>query len=220
MIEAKILNRLNHPNIIKFNEVFIALKPTCTLNIVTEYAEGGDLSQKIQLQNKNHFKEDQILDWIIQISLALHEIHSKKILHRDIKPANCFLTLNNMIKIGDFGISKPLVSTMEMANTFIGTPYFLSPEILTSQPYSYKCDIWSLGVVVYELMTFTIPFKGNNIFQLQMNITKGNFALPPPNLYSKELRELLKELLSHDPKNRPSALEILSNFCFIIIIVY
>lgn len=180
------------------------------MNIVTEYAEGGDLSHRIRLQNKYPFKENQILDWVIQISLALHEIHSKKILHRDIKPANCFLSKNDMIKIGDFGISKPLVNTMEMANTMIGTPYFLSPEILSSHPYSYKCDIWSLGILLYELMMFKLPFEGQNIFQLQNNITKGIITSPPPNTYSKELRTLLKELLINDPNKRPSAMKILS----------
>jgi NIMA (never in mitosis gene a)-related kinase len=81
--------------------------------------------------------------------LAMKHVHDRKIIHRDIKGQNIFLTKNNIIKLGDFGIAKILNKTMEKARTVVGTPYYLSPEIIESKPYSFKSDIWSLGVLLY-----------------------------------------------------------------------
>ena len=90
--------------------------------------------------------------------LALGHIHSKNILHRDLKPKNILLTKSNVIKIGDFGISKMLDHTFDMAKTATGTPYYLSPEIIKAEPYNFKADIWSLGVLLYEMCAFHPPF--------------------------------------------------------------
>ena len=94
--EAIILKKLDHPNIIKFKEVFLQKKPSEALNIVTEYADGGDLGQKIEEQKKQPFSESQILDYITQICLALQHIHKKKIIHRDLKSGNVFLMKSGM----------------------------------------------------------------------------------------------------------------------------
>lgn len=90
-----------------------------------------------------------MLDWFTQMCLAMKHVHDRKIIHRDIKGQNIFLTKNNIIKLGDFGIAKILNKTMEKARTVVGTPYYLSPEIIESKPYSFKSDIWSLGVLLY-----------------------------------------------------------------------
>ncbi len=91
----------------------------------------GDLSQKIKeyKANKEYFSSDQIFDWFCQLSLALKHIHDHKILHRDLKAQNIFLTKENLVKLGDFGISKVLESTNDFAKTSLGTPYYLSPEV-------------------------------------------------------------------------------------------
>ena len=206
--EAKILKKLDHPNIIKFKEVFLQRQPKPALNIVTEYADGGDLGQKIEKQKKVPFSEAQILDYITQICLALQHIHKKKIIHRDLKSGNIFLMKSGIVKVGDFGIAKGLQSTWEKAKTFVGTPYFLSPEIINNQPYDNKSDIWALGVLLYELMTFQMPFNAVSLPLLSIKINRGVYK-PPPSTYSSDIRNLLKKCLTVNPDKRPSIDEIL-----------
>jgi len=93
----------------------------------------------------------------------LKHIHSKKILHRDLKSQNIFLTKDNQAKLGDFGISKVLESTHDFAQTSLGTPFYLSPEVCMGQCYDYKSDVWMLGCILYELCTLTRPFEGETI---------------------------------------------------------
>ena len=214
--EVKILKKLNHPNIIKFHEGFIVPNPSPALNIIVEYADGGDLSMKIKNQKKKnrYFEESQILDWFIQICLALHHMHKKHILHRDIKAQNIFLTINNIIKIGDFGISKSLDNTLEKARTVIGTPYYVSPEIIQNIPYSYKSDIWSLGVLLYEMVSLKMPFDAPNLPILALKIQKGEYE-KLKNIWSEDLRNLIYSMLLTNPDKRPNLEDILSKFyCF------
>lgn len=95
------------------------------------------------------FPEHQIVTWLVQMALAMNYVHDKKILHRDLKTQNIFLTSKGDIKIGDFGIARVLQHTYDCANTAIGTPYYLSPEICQEKPYNQKSDIWSLGCIFY-----------------------------------------------------------------------
>ena len=215
MEEVKIIQKLNHPNIIKFHEVFISKQPYETLNIIQEYADGGDLSERIEkMKNKNKFfSENQILDWFTEISLALNHMHSKHILHRDIKSQNVFLTKNNMIKLGDFGISKTLDYTLAKAMTVIGTPYYLSPEIIQSIPYSYESDIWSLGVLLYEMCSLKMPFNASNLPVLALKIQKGEYE-KLDKMWSKDLRNLVYSMLQIDPEKRPNLRDILSKVFF------
>lgn len=125
---------LSHPNIIHFREVYKTKKGQ--LCIVMDYADGGDLASKIKKAKEESngglflLDEDIILDWFTQICLAMKHCHDRKIIHRDLKAGNVFLTKNGIIKLGDFGIAKVLGSTLEKAMTVIGTPYYLSPEII------------------------------------------------------------------------------------------
>ncbi len=207
--EAKILEKLDHPNIIKFRELFFAKKPRFTLNIVTDFADGGDLHNKIKSQKGKYFSEKQILDWFTQICLSLKHIHDKKILHRDLKSQNIFLTENGIVKLGDFGIAKCLECTYEKALTVIGTPYYLSPEIVNNKPYSFKSDIWSMGVLLYEMTALKMPFDATSLPLLSLKIIKGNYNAPPL-CFSRELRNLITTLLIVDPNKRPNINEILS----------
>lgn len=219
-LEAKILEKLNHPNIIKFIEVFRSSKPTSTLNIVMDFAKGGDLQKliKTQRQKKQYFKESQIIDWFTQICLAIKHIHDKKILHRDLKSQNIFLTENGLIKLGDFGIAKCLNFTMEKACTIVGTPYYLSPEIVQNQPYNFKSDIWSLGVLLYEMMALKMPFDAKSLPMLSLKIIKGQYD-SIPKLFSDDLKNLVKTLLNTDPGKRPSINDVLSKLIFQIIFI-
>jgi NIMA (never in mitosis gene a)-related kinase 1/4/5 len=98
--------------------------------------------------------------------LALKHIHEKRILHRDIKTSNIFLTSNGTVKIGDFGISRILEGTKEETQSVVGTPYYMSPEVCQSKPYSYKSDIWALGCCLYELCTLKHAFDAKNLLGL------------------------------------------------------
>lgn len=153
-MEAGLLKNLVHPNIVEYKESFLSQDH---LTIIMEHCEVGDLAYHIKRkQQKNEtFSEQEIFHWMVQICMALEYVHSRKVLHRDIKTQNVFLTGANTIKLGDFGISKVLESTTQVAMTVVGTPYYMSPESCQSEPQTSKSDIWALGVIVYELCTLT-----------------------------------------------------------------
>lgn len=137
-----------------------------------------------------------------------HFLNDRKIIHRDLKGQNIFLTKNNLVKLGDFGIAKILSKTLEKAKTMVGTPYYLSPEIIESKPYSSKTDIWSLGVILYELCALKPPFNADSLHFLALKIVKGSYA-PIPSHYSREMKNLMSILLQVDPVRRPSINEIM-----------
>jgi len=186
------------------------------LVIIMEYCEEGDLHYHIQqqLSQKTHFPEKTILNWFLQMVMALEYIHRSQILHRDIKSSNIFLTACGSIKIGDFGIAKILTTTIPTTNTLVGTPNYLSPEICDNKPYTYKTDIWALGCVLYELCALKVPFQAQNIMELLVKITKDNIE-PIPKIYSKDIGRLLKGLLTKEANKRPSCQEILAKPMFI-----
>ena len=213
--EVKILKKCKHPNIIAFKEAFITRKPTRALHLVTEYADSGDLQQIIKSQSKKNelFSESQIINWLIQICLALKYIHKLNIIHRDIKPSNIFLTKDGLIKIGDFGVSKALRKGQHDTNTTVGTPLYMAPEVIDSENYDYKADIWSLGITFFEIMTFTLPFDGNNQVGLFNNIIefkKKNSFNNKAIIYSDELINIVRKMFSKNPKDRPTIDEILN----------
>ncbi|NXG50181.1 NEK1 kinase, partial [Psilopogon haemacephalus] len=203
--EVAVLANMKHPNIVLYRESF---EENGCLYIVMDYCEGGDLFKKINAQKGILFPEDQILDWFVQICLALKHIHDRKILHRDIKSQNIFLTKDGTIQLGDFGIARVLNSTAELARTCIGTPYYLSPEICQNKPYNNKSDIWALGCVLYEMCTLKHAFEAGNMKNLVLKIISGPF--PPVSMhYSYDLRNLLSQLFKRNPRNRPSVNSIL-----------
>ncbi|XP_064227073.1 serine/threonine-protein kinase Nek1 isoform X6 [Aotus nancymaae] len=203
--EVAVLANMKHPNIVQYRESF---EENGSLYIVMDYCEGGDLFKRINAQKGVLFQEDQILDWFVQICLALKHVHDRKILHRDIKSQNIFLTKDGTIQLGDFGIARVLNSTVELARTCIGTPYYLSPEICENKPYNNKSDIWALGCVLYELCTLKHAFEAGSMKNLVLKIISGSF--PPVSLhYSYDLRSLVSQLFKRNPRDRPSVNSIL-----------
>ncbi|OHT14679.1 Serine/threonine-protein kinase Nek5 [Tritrichomonas foetus] len=202
--ETHILSKLHHPNIIGFRGSFLEKN---IFHIVMDYADGGDLGQKIANQTEP-FSEDQVLDWFVQLCLALKHCHDRKILHRDLKTQNVFLTQKGLVKLGDFGISKILEHTTSFAKTSIGTPYYLSPEICEGRPYNEKSDIWSLGCVLYEICTLKHPFDSNCINGLIVKIIRCRPA-PIPKCYSANLQGIIDSLLQKQPSKRPKINQIL-----------
>ncbi|XP_014899429.1 serine/threonine-protein kinase Nek1 isoform X3 [Poecilia latipinna] len=203
--EVAVLANMSHPNIVQYKESF---EEGGCLYIVMDYCEGGDLFKKINSQKGVLFPEEQILDWFVQICLALKHVHGRKILHRDIKSQNIFLTKEGTVQLGDFGIARVLNSTVELARTCIGTPYYLSPEICENKPYNNKSDIWALGCVLYEMCTLKHAFEAGNMKNLVLKIIRGSY--PPVSVhYSQELRSLLAQLFKRNPRERPSIGSIL-----------
>ncbi|XP_050833638.1 serine/threonine-protein kinase Nek3 isoform X2 [Serinus canaria] len=207
--EAVLLAKMKHPNIVAFKESFEA---DGHLYIVMEYCDDGDLMQKIKHQGGNLFPEDTILHWFVQMCLAVKHIHDKRVLHRDIKSKNVFLTQSGKVKLGDFGSARLLAHPMSYACTYVGTPYYVPPEIWESLPYNNKSDIWSLGCILYELCTLKHPFQANSWKHLILKICKGSYD-PLPSHYSYELHYLIKQMFKRNPQNRPSASTILARGC-------
>ncbi|XP_050417148.1 serine/threonine-protein kinase Nek1 isoform X2 [Patella vulgata] len=198
--EVAVLAQLNHPNIVTYLESF---EEKGTLYICMDYCAGGDLYSKINQQRGALMTEEQIWSYFAQICLAIKHIHDRKILHRDIKSQNIFLTGEGRVKIGDFGIAKVLNSTMELARTCIGTPYYLSPELVENLPYNNKSDVWSLGCVLYEMTTLKHAFEAGNMKNLVLKIIRGVYPPIPPK-YSYELRGIIAQLFKRSPRDRPS----------------
>ncbi|XP_053186917.1 serine/threonine-protein kinase Nek1-like [Scomber japonicus] len=201
--EVEVLSNMSHPFIVQYKESF---EEGDCLYIVMDYCEGGDLSKKIESQKGKLFSEDQILDWFVQICLALKHIHDSNILHRDIKPQNIFLTKDGTVQLGDFGVARVLNSTEELATTGIGTPLYFSPEIWKHKPYNNKSDIWALGCVLHEMCTLK-PADCSKM-DLEQKLISGSYP-PVSDHYSQELCSLLAQLLKRDPEERPSVSSIL-----------
>ncbi|XP_010634933.1 serine/threonine-protein kinase Nek3 isoform X2 [Fukomys damarensis] len=207
--EAVLLAKMKHPNIVAFKESFEA---EGHLYIVMEYCDGGDLMQKIKQQKGKLFPEDMILNWFTQMCLGVNHIHKKRVLHRDIKSKNVFLTQSGKVKLGDFGSARLLSSPMAFACTYVGTPYYVPPEIWENLPYNNKSDIWSLGCILYELCTLKHPFQANSWKNLILKICQGSIR-PLPSHYSYELRYLIKQMFKRNFSQRPSATTLLSRGC-------
>ena len=208
--EVRILASIEHKNIIGYKEAFFDDKSK-TLNIVMEYADGGDLNTQIKeiKQKKLFFEEKQIWSTLIQILEGLNYLHKSSIIHRDLKSANIFLTKDGIVKIGDLNVSK-ILTKMVTTNTQTGTPYFASPEIWNDQPYDYKCDIWSVGCIIYEMASLHVPFRGVSMQNLYKNVLRGIYQQIPFR-YSDDLKQIIKSILVVNPKKRPSAKELLEN---------
>uniref|UniRef100_A0A8C3KPD2 NIMA related kinase 3 n=1 Tax=Calidris pygmaea TaxID=425635 RepID=A0A8C3KPD2_9CHAR len=200
--EAILLAKMKHPNIVAYIESFEA---DGHLYIVMEYCDDGDLMQKIKHQGGSLFPEDTILHWFVQMCLGVKHIHDKRVLHRDIKSKVTTASFVAMNKLSS-------ACNMSYACTYVGTPYYVPPEIWESLPYNNKSDIWSLGCILYELCTLRHPFQAKSWKHLILNICKGSYN-PLPSHYSYELHYLIKQMFKRNPKNRPSASTILARSC-------
>ena len=176
-----------------------------------EYASNGDLHQKVLAKKKSSefFSESQITLWLSQLTGALLYLNEKKVIHRDLKIQNVFLDEKENVKLGDFGISKELEVTNQLAMSSVGTPYYMSPEICSSSSYSHASDMWMLGCTLYELCTLKKPFKGDSISTVILAILNET-PEPIDHDYSSFLKELTFDLLNKDPTQRPTIKEVIS----------
>jgi serine/threonine protein kinase len=155
--EVQVLKDLRHPNIVTYKDSFFDKEDF--FYIVMIYCDGGDFYNKIKISKGKNFPENEIIDWIVQLGLALSYIHDKKILHRDLKTQNIFIK-DNKIRIGDFGISKIFNQTKDLAGSMVGTPLYMSPEQYSNKKYGFKSDIWAFGCCLYEMCNMKHAFEG------------------------------------------------------------
>ena len=202
--EVEVLRTFDSPFIVKYIESF---EDDGVLYIVMEYADGGDLSMMLN-ERRSHLQEDEVMHYFIQIVLALKYLHDKNILHRDIKGQNIFLCRDGTVKLGDFGIAKALDSTNQLAQTVIGTTFYMAPDVLKGSGYNSKADIWSLGCVLYELCALSRPFDANSLPELLMSIITGRYA-PIPSQFSTNVRDLIDGMLQLNPEERLSVDQII-----------
>uniref|UniRef100_A0A8C4YVY3 non-specific serine/threonine protein kinase n=1 Tax=Gadus morhua TaxID=8049 RepID=A0A8C4YVY3_GADMO len=204
--EAKLLSQLRHPNIVTYRESWEG--EDCQLYIVMGFCEGGDLYHRLKQQKGDLLPERQVVEWFVQIAMALQYLHEKHILHRDLKTQNIFLTKTNIIKVGDLGIARVLENQNDMASTLIGTPYYMSPELFSNKPYNHKSDVWALGCCVYEMSTLKHAFNAKDMNSLVYRIVQGK--LPQmPGQYDPLLGELIRSMLCKRPEERPDVKLIL-----------
>ncbi|KAG9101745.1 G2-specific serine/threonine protein kinase [Ceratobasidium sp. UAMH 11750] len=225
--EVNILKDLKHDNIVRYHDRYVD-RENGILYILMEFCGGGDLSgaiKQMRRQNK-HIAEDTVWSYFAQILLALHHCHfpnskgsgdaaqpsrpTQQILHRDLKPENVFLDAEGYVKLGDFGLAKQ-ISYATFTQTYVGTPYYMSPELINEKQYDTKSDIWSLGCLIYELCAQNPPFHEAKTHQeLALSIRQGRIP-PLPRGYSSALSNVIKSMLNVNPAMRPSAQQLLQH---------
>ena len=205
-LEAKVLSKIKSKYVVKYYDSF---EEDAKLNIIMEYCDNGDLNDFLERHKltKHLLPENIVWKIFIKITLGMADIHKLKILHRDLKSLNIFLKKDDDIRVGDLGVAKILNQTF-FAKTFIGTPYYLSPEICEDKPYNDKSDVWALGCILYELCTYQHPFTAKSQGGLILKILNDN-PKPIHSYYSKDLSNLINLIFDKDYKKRPSCLDIL-----------
>ena len=192
--EIKIHSKIEHPNIIRLYNVN---ETETEINIIMEYAKKGNLYQLIS-QNKTGFKENKAFHYFIQVVNAVYFLHENQIIHRDIKPENILIAENDIIKLCDFGWAKQL--TIKNRSSFCGTVEYMAPEIIGNENYDFSVDIWSLGILLYELIMGHSPFKDktnkNTIVKIKLHELKFDRKI------SDDCKDLINKLLEVNKEKR------------------
>jgi len=211
MNEVKLLIQLHHPNVIRC-EGWFRDDSRKSIFIVLEYCGGGDLSSVIvkRRSGNGYFEEREIWYIFNQLCEGLKHLHEHGIIHRDLKPLNIMCTASGKtFKLGDLGVSRQVSEETLMLKSFYGTPLYLSPELVENRLYNEKTDIWSLGVILYELCCLQPPFKGNSLLDVARMVSEGKYA-PISRRYSKYLSGCIAWMLNLDFTKRPNVLQVLA----------
>jgi len=202
--EVKLLQSLDHPNIIRYLDSFIENND---LYIAVEWAQKGDLKYIVKraIQEDSHLEESKVWEYIYQMAGALSHMHTKRIMHRDLKPANIFIDSEGALKLGDLGLGRAMSSQTLEAYSRVGTPLYMSPEVLDGSGYDTKSDVWSLGCIAYELWALKSPFRKEDtkmsLYDLFQSIKAGVYPAIPDR-YSYKLRLLIDSIIKTNPIER------------------
>lgn len=172
------------------------------LYMFLEYCSGGDLKHYLKKKQGNRLEEEEAVQFISHIIFGFRDLHALKIIHRDIKPANILLR-DGQAKISDFGFARILEqsNTPEMYSR-LGSPLYMSPQILDGTKFSSKCDIWSLGIMFYEFLYGKTPWFGENQYALLKNIQKTPLDFPSKPVITQKVINLLKDMLQYKEEDR------------------
>jgi len=192
--EKTILGKIQHPFIIKLHWAF---QTEQKLYMVLDYINGGELF--FHLKNEGRFSEQRVRLYAAEIASALSHLHSLDIVYRDLKPENILLNNDGHIVITDFGLSKE-INPQEGTQTFCGTPEYLAPEVLRGEGHGTAVDWWSLGTLMYEMLTGLPPFYSQNINIMYQKILSGELRFP--SYVSADAQSILEGLLTRDPEKR------------------
>jgi len=209
--EIELYKSLKHHNIVECFGSFEVPQGNL-LVLVLEYINGGDLEMWLQEKVRplrSLVLESTIWSMFHQIAAGVNYIHSQKIIHRDLKPANVLLNNNGLVKLTDFGLSR-LTQNNSGVKTVCGTPYYMAPERIAEDSYSFTSDIWSLGCILYEMAALRSPFFGekDNVTSLIAKIKTADYPPLPEDCYSLQLTTLMDAMLNPTPSKRPSAKDI------------
>lgn len=202
--ETKILRQIKHPNIIRLHDI---VEESGRIYIVLEYCTGGDLAAHIQRYGR--FSEAVARHFMIQLAAGLKVLRDNNLIHRDLKPQNLLLSTddgNAVLKIADFGFARAL-EPQRLAETVCGSPLYMAPEIMQSRKYDAKADLWSVGTILFQLVTGNPPFSGNTQIQLMHNIMRSNELHFPDDIVGDlhpDCIDLCQKLLRRDPVERLS----------------
>ncbi len=207
--EIRVLASIKNKYIINYKEAFLDEKD-CSLCLVMEYADGGDLANKIKehKEKNEYFNEEDIWKIFIQLVKGLKSLHDMGIMHRDIKSSNIFLFTDKTAKLGDLNVCK-ILSNDILGHTQAGTPAYAAPEVWMERPYGLKSDIWSLGCVLYEMVTLRCPFREDNMVKLYNKVLVGEYKKIPNN-FSEDLNWIIEHMINSDINKRFSCDEILN----------
>ncbi|XP_076229093.1 sterile20-like kinase isoform X2 [Nomia melanderi] len=213
MIEIDILSECKHPNVVELHEAyFIEGK----LWMLIEYCDGGAVDS-IMVELQKALTEPQIAYICQHMTKGLAFLHKSKVIHRDLKAGNVLLTMAGGVKIADFGVSAKNKHTLQKHDTFIGTPYWMAPEVVLCEtfrdnPYDFKVDIWSLGITLIEFAQMEPPNHEMSPMRVLLKIQKSDPPkLEQPGKWSKDFNDFIAKALIKDPTSRPTADELLKH---------